>query len=70
MCVGSGGQGGPCPTHHPPWIFIHGRYRGLIVLFFGLFLAIFQYFPLAPLEEAFNSAIFQSYLLLFILFFC
>jgi len=40
----------------PPWIFKHGTNivdRGLTVLFFGLFFAIFQsFFVTPPLEEA------------------
>jgi len=46
------GAGEPCP---PPWIFIHGTDivdRGLIVLFFSLFLLFFgHFFPLTPLEK-------------------
>jgi len=47
-----GGQGG----HAPPWIFIHGTNivnRGLKILFFGAFFAIFwSFFRWTPLEEA------------------
>jgi len=41
----------------PPWIFIHGigtdivDYRGLIVLFFRPFFAIFRFFFRCPLPE-------------------
>jgi len=46
MGVGSGGRG-----RTPSWIFIHGTDivdRGLIVLFFDLFLPFFDLFSVGP----------------------
>jgi len=48
MSVGSWGQGGRVP---PPWIFKYGTNivdKGLKVLFFGLFFAIFWSFFRCP----------------------
>jgi len=60
MGVGSGEQGG----HGTHRIFIHGTNiinKGLIVLFFGFFFAIFRsFFPLPPTWKRLNSAIFRS----------
>jgi len=72
MGVGSGGQG----TMAQPWIFIHGTNlvdKGLKVLFFGVFyfsvfFSVASIFPPPPLKEAFNSAIFRSFLLFFSIF--
>jgi len=53
MGVGSGGHGGPWPS---PWLFIHGTHivdRGLILLFFSLFLLFFVLFSVAPLPWKF-----------------
>jgi len=55
MGVGSGGLGAK-----PLWIFIHGTdivYKGL-VLFFGLFFAIFRSFFCWPPWKRLNSVIF------------
>jgi len=57
MDVGSGGQ---------DWIFKHGTDivdRGLIVLFFGIFFAIFVLFSVGfpPLWKRLNNAIFRSF---------
>jgi len=55
----------------PPWIFTHDTNiadKGLIVLFFGLFLPFFGLFSVAPPRKRLNSAIFGTFLLFLALF--